>query len=639
MKFARFLLVLFGVGVVRQATAQQQGPQPTPAIPTVTTVVTVSAEPIPLNAAPATATVVTRDFIVSAHAEDFADLIRKIPNLYLSQTGERGGLTTLTIRGGKPNFTLVLMDGIPINDIGNILGGSVDLSSLSPDNIERIEIVSGPLSSLYGSEAISGVVNIISRRIGGHRQLSVGGEIGNFGTGQGHLSMGEAFGSSAYSIGGSYLKVGPEVGGGRYSLGTAALSSTHEFGRAKVLQLLVRFQNKESSGFPPNGGGPKYSILRQLETNHSREFVSGLGFRHQVKSWWSYSVDGDLFLRVEDGFTPAILDAVPPTANSVPSELTHETFTRARLNLLNIFTVNPHLSADVRVGFKNEHGNSNNVLAGAIPDSFGMNRPALTVNGGLLFRSGRLTATAGLGVETTSGFTQAAPRMGVSYRLGSAETRLKASWGTGFKLPSFEALGDPVVGNPQLRPEHSNGFDVGIDQIFKPSDLHLSLTYYWNSFHDLIDFSPKQFRLINRSLARTQGFECAGSIFLHRQLNLNGHLTFLDAQLLNTPEHLRDLPRWRGGIGVDWKVSSRVRSRVDALWVGRRYDFQVPIPDQGSAPKYTTTDLVVTYSATERSRFYVRLDNLFNSKYQEFLGFPNGGIYARAGIDFQLVKP
>src|SRR5690348_6667585 len=126
-------LFLFGAGL-NVAAQSAPGTQVAP----VTTVVTVSAEAIPLNAAPATVTIVNRDFIENAHAEDFADLVRKIPDLYLSQTGGRGGLTTITIRGGKPNFTLVLLDGIPLNDIGNILGGAFDFSSLSPDNIERI---------------------------------------------------------------------------------------------------------------------------------------------------------------------------------------------------------------------------------------------------------------------------------------------------------------------------------------------------------------------------------------------------------------------------------------------------------------------------------------------------------------------
>ena len=640
-----FILVRYGVVfflwtvAALSTAARQNGSTPDQQIPPVTTVVTVSAEAIPATTVPAVVTVVSRDFIENAHAENFADLIRKIPNLYLSQAGGRGGLTTLTIRGGKPNFTMVLIDGIPINDIGNILGGSFDFSSMSPENIDRIEIVSGPFSSWYGSEAISGVVNIISRREETRKVFEAGAEMGNFGTGRGHVSVGGTIGSSPYLLSGSYLTMGPEAGGGHYSLTTVAWSLSHSVGRSRVLQALVRTHIKQSSGFPTNGGGPQYSILRQLQTDHSREFISGLSFKHQVNPSWLYNINGDVYSRIEDRFTPAILDAVVPTANSVPSEQTHERFTRARMGLSNVFTINRHVSGELRVGFKSERGTTDSKISATIPDNFELNRPALSLNGGLLFQSGRLTATGGLGVEKSAGVAEVAPRIGVSYRVGSGETRLKTSWGTGFKLPSLEALGDPIVGNPQLKPEYSNGFDVGIHQILKPANLHFSITYYRNSFRNLIDFSPKQFRLVNRGSAGSQGVECTASISPTPRLDLDAHLVFLNTHLLNTPEHLRDLPRWRGGFGIDWKMASHFRSRLDALWVGRRYDFQVPIPDQQTVPKYLATDLIVSYAANERSRFYLRIDNVLNSQYQEFLGFPNGGIYARVGFDFLLVKP
>ena len=624
---------------MRDGIFAQQPPQSTAPIPSITTIVTVSARPLPLDTVPASVTVVTREYIENAHAEDFADLIRKVPSLYLSQTGGRGGLTTITIRGGKPNFTLVLLDGIPINDIGNILGGSFDFSSLSADNIERIEIVQGPLSSLYGSEAVSGVINIISRRGETQRVLDVGGELGNFDSRQIRIYTGGEIGRTSYSLAGSYLALGPQIAGDHYSLGTAAFSATHSFDPTKVLQFIVRFHDKESLGFPENGGGPLYSILHDLKTDHVREFVSGFDFRQEMRPWWQSSIEGDLFLRAEQTSTPPILDATPPTLKSRPSTLTHEDFTRARLSISNSFTLGRRLSTDIRVGFKNEHGTSDSLIAHTIPDNFNLTRSTFDLNGGIVFQSGRLTASAGAGINKTGGFpTSMSPRTGVSYRVGPRQTRLKASWGTGFNLPSFEALGDPLVGNPQLKPENNRGVDAGIEQVIKPANLQFSLTYYLNSFHDLIDFSPKQFRLVNRSLARTQGFEWSTTLSPVRRINLSGRLTFLNAQLLNTTEHLRDLPRWRGGFGVTWKATERVRSSLESLWVGRRYDFQVPIPDIQTVGKYATTNLIVNVAATAQADVYLRIDNLFNSHYEEFLGFPNGGLYARVGLNYRFFK-
>ena len=145
----------------------QSGPtSPAAPPPPEPTVVTVTAQATPLSETSASVTVLSRDYIESSRSETAADLLRAAPFLQIAQSGGSGGLTTITIRGSKPNFVMVLIDGIPVNDITTSLGGSFDFSSLPLDNIERIEIIRGPLSSIYGSDAIGGVINFISRRGG-----------------------------------------------------------------------------------------------------------------------------------------------------------------------------------------------------------------------------------------------------------------------------------------------------------------------------------------------------------------------------------------------------------------------------------------------------------------------------------------
>jgi outer membrane cobalamin receptor len=639
MRIARGWFSLMALLLPVVLLAQQDSPGPAaPRIPPVETVITVFGEPVPANTVPGTVTVVTRESIENAHANDFADLLRGIPNLYLSQTGGRGGLTTLTVRGGKPNFTLVMLDGIPINDIANILGGSVDFSAISPDNIEQIEIVSGPLSSVYGSEAVSGVVNIISRRGEGSRSFNVGGEFGNFASRLGGVSLGGSSAKSSYSFDGSYLAMGSQIPDGRYTLGSIALAAARSFDREKNLQFFLRFDDNQSRSFPPNGGGPGFSILPDLKVERARDITLGTSFAHRVKPWWLYRIDASLFLRLEDSSTPAILDARPPSSYSIPSLLTREKFLRPRLYFSNLFSINRHLTADVNGGFRYERGHNDGILAGAIADNFSLDRSTLTLGGGLLFPAGRVTLTGNVGFSKTSDFQNVSPRAGISYRLGDGRARLRASWGSGFSLPSFEAIGDPLIGNGKLKPEYSHGFDAGTEISLKSGAFHSSVTYYRNTFQDLIDFSPQQFRLVNRSSAITQGVECNSSFSPIRNIKITGQLTYLHARLLGTTEHLRDLPRWRGGFGVQWKISSRIWTGVDALAVSRRYDFQLPIPERETVPAYATTSFVTSYQATDRVSLYVRLDNLFNSHFQEFLGFPNGGIYGRVGFKYQLAK-
>ncbi|MEZ4546331.1 MAG: TonB-dependent receptor plug domain-containing protein [Thermodesulfobacteriota bacterium] len=127
-------------------------------------VVTGTLNPASLSQTPASVTVITREQIEERNPSSVAEILQQVPGLYVDQPASRGGVTSVYIRGGDPNFTLVLIDGVKVNDPTNNRGGSFDFSTLSPDNIERIEIVRDPMSSLYGSDALSGVINIVTKK-------------------------------------------------------------------------------------------------------------------------------------------------------------------------------------------------------------------------------------------------------------------------------------------------------------------------------------------------------------------------------------------------------------------------------------------------------------------------------------------
>ena len=159
---ATVLLVTASFSVVhlqgQRPGSTPQAPEPEPAV------VTVSAQQLPLDKISASVSVISRSDIEASQAETIVELLQHTPFVYVSQIGGRGGLSTASIRGGDANFTLIMIDGIPLNDPTNILGGSFDLAALSLDRIDRIEVVRGPMSVRHGSEAIAGVINIITRK-------------------------------------------------------------------------------------------------------------------------------------------------------------------------------------------------------------------------------------------------------------------------------------------------------------------------------------------------------------------------------------------------------------------------------------------------------------------------------------------
>ena len=604
-------------------------------------VTTVSSEAIPVSASAASITVISEQQIRDSGSQNVSDILRMVPFLSLQRAGGEGGLTTLYIRGAKENLVVVMIDGVPVNDITNTLGGSFDFSTLSTDNVERIEIVRGPMSALYGSEAVAGVINVISRRHedAPYVELNAGG--GNFSSGQFSADAVGKFKILDYSLAGSYLTVGQQIGLDSYDLGTGAFNTTANLGKQRFLQFNIRYQNRESAGYAEGSGGPEFALVREAEKDHAGELVGGVTYQQQWKPWWLYSVDFNAFHRTDHNFTPAIWDQSPPTLFSLPSSLGDSDFRRLHFGVSNNFKLSSALLAHLGIAYQDEHGTQDSLIGGSAPFSFDLDRKTLDVNSELVYHTQRLTASAGLGINKTESYDGVfSPRVGANYLL-TQNTHLKGTWGKGFFIPSFYALSEPVIGNPDLQPEYSNSFDIGMEQALRRPHIKVSATYFHNSMTNLVDFDSTVFKLINRTNVVTQGLELASTYDITSKLQLGGEVSYLHWGLENTTQPLRYVPHWRGGLDVDWRMSRRLHSRVEALMVGQRYDFQIPVQNLTTVGGYSTINLILNYEIRDNLSAHVRAENLLNSNYHEYIGFPNPGVYVRAGITyrFKLAQP
>jgi outer membrane cobalamin receptor len=295
------------------------------------------------------------------------------------------------------------------------------------------------------------------------------------------------------------------------------------------------------------------------------------------------------------------------------------------------------LSTSLGIEFKDEDGKNDSLIADFLESDFALDRTTLAFTGEALYTSGSFNGNFGIRLDDPEGFdVKVSPRVGANYFFENSKTRIRGTWGEGFKLPSFYALGEPNVGNPNLKPETSVGFDVGVDQDFLAGKLQLSLTYFWNHYRDLIDFSAELFQLVNRDLVKDQGFEFETNVPVSATMRFNGHVSYTDSKIENSPEKLRDRPRWRGGVGFGWRPFSSSDFRVDTIWVGERADFQLPVPQFNTAEAYSTTNFVFNQKWSRDFSAYVRIDNLFNNKYQNFIGFPDPGIFFRGGLIYRL---
>jgi outer membrane cobalamin receptor len=629
---ARSLLVLAGLAATRllaqSAPAQVQEP----------TVVTVTAQAMPVSATSASVTVLTREYIDGSQADNAADLLRSAPFLQIAQSGAAGGLTTVTIRGAKSSFTLVMIDGIPVNDITNLLGGAFDLSSLPIDNIEKVEIVRGPLSSVYGSDAIGGVINFISRKGSKTSVLDVSGELGSFLRRQFKVGASGSWKRLQYSLGASYLDVGQQVVNDQYSVGSLALNGSVDLGRNMVLDFTTRWLNDESAGFPAGSGGAELSLLRQPVSDHAIEVVNGASLKGQVKPWWIYSIDFDRVERTENNATPAVLDQIPPSFKSLPSSTSYTDFTRVRFGGTSRFTLRPNLSLAVSLGGHWENGSTVGFLNGNIPQSFVISRTTLLGGSELQYSTNSFTATAGFSFDSSSGYGEVtSPRLGLSWRPFERGPRLKSSWAKGFKLPSFYSLGNPSVGNALLRPERARSFDAGVEQTVFRTPVTVSAMYFRNDYTDLINFDSSIFRLENIGKTLTQGAEFGADYAVSSQVRFGLDFSYVAWNLFGSSQPLRNIPHGNGGVHLDWKFSKQFRARAETQWMGRRYDYQIPAPAETSVGGYSATNISASYDVNRRFSVYLRGDNLLNSHYHEFIGFPNPGAAIRFGLLFHAL--
>jgi outer membrane receptor protein involved in Fe transport len=397
----------------------------------------------------------------------------------------------------------------------------------------------------------------------------------------------------------------------------------------------ARWIQFDGSSFPENGGGPELSILRIPKTSNSGNFLAGFLFQHQFSKVWGAGIDIDVFTRGEHSYTPPILDNTNPSPFSQPSTLVSTRFTRPRLTLQNVFNFAPKWQGHFNTQGADEIGGNNTLIDNLYSSRFSTNRGVVNGSGDLVYFTPRMTAMIALGINKTSGFhAQIAPRVGVALPVAK-NTIVKASWGQAYKVPSLYALENPSVGNPSLLPEKVTGLDAGVQHRFGER-LTLSGTYYYNLFSNLIDFSATEFRLVNRTRVRTQGVETDASLSVGHGIQVRAWGSSLYWKIESSNEPLRDQPDWQAGFSIDAKLPKQVRASSTTVWVGRRYDFQLPAPTIDSVGGYSTTNLVLGYDGLRHMGLFARVDDLFDRRFHEYLGFPNPGISCQIGVTYRL---
>jgi len=565
------------------------------------------------------------------------DLLRDLPGVFVQQSGGRGSVVSLFTRGAKPNFTLVLLDGVKANDPTNTRGGSYDFSTLDMNDIERIEFVRGPASAIYGSDAVGGVINIITRHGSAEPEAGLSAEGGSFGYARvaGHVS-GPVGGATA-NLGLSYTDSGMPVQGSNVK-GTnldGALSLPQIAGAS--IDLTGRYDSSLATSFPDSSGGPRLSTLRSLDHRDIDEGVLGAHARRGVTDWWQAALDYGFYQRGADVTSPGVAPSAQ-TPTGIPANGDKARFTRHEVTFTNRLTPLPGLDAAIGMDVQAEHGVDDGYLQfgpAKLPTHFALNR---TIWAGFAEARYQLTPALSLSGSTrydaTSGTDHVSPQARADYVLPDWGTHLQLSWGKAFKLPSFYALGNPIVGDPTLKPEEAETMEAGFTQSLWDFG-RWKMEAYATNYRDLIDFRPGAVpKLVNLSTVHTRGIETSLDL-TWQTFTVTPRLSYTNARNQATGAALRDVPSWLAGGTVLWRPTPVWDVSLDLNHVGRMVDNSVPTGDV-TLPSHERLDLAVSYKVLPNLALKLGVDNLFDAHYEDVVGFPTPGAVVRGGISATL---
>ncbi len=633
---SRALAPLWVFWIVASSASAEAPPPTAEAIEII--VVTASATPREIDKLPGTVDVISREEIELHLNIEVADALRNLAGLHLDQPGGRGGRASLYLHGLDPNQTIVMIDGIRVNDPTNNRGGSFDLTTLDVDAIERIEVVRGPLSAVHGSDAMAGAVNIITRGGRGPDTASLNLSGGRYGQYRTVATVRGQRGPIDLALSGGYVDTGKPESQSQFEGGHVQLSLGAELPQNSDLRGTFRYLNSNLKAFPDDSGGAEFAVMRELEQRDVEEITSGLRFEQSPLPWLDYVLMGSYYQRKEDRTSPGVSPGIRDPFG-LPAEVSRDELKR--------YEFRARGTADLGMGFSlalggdlyHEDGQSRSLLdfgSFALPNSFDLERVIGGPFAELHFESDvGFVAEAAVRADFTDEQnvdTQVMPRVGASYRLPWMPVELRGSWGEGFKLPSFFALGNPIVGNPNLKPERSRGFDVGFRAWAWEERLAATLTYFDTTVKDQVDFEegPPP-RLVNRSEVVSRGFELELRVIPHQTVDLSGSVTYTNADIRGVAEELRNRPRWRGDIAMAWRPLETLQLSLTTLFVGSLLDSSIPTGDL-VLDRYTRLDFAATWDFWEQASLSFAIGNLLNKKYEEAVGFPSPGISPRVGL-------
>jgi vitamin B12 transporter len=583
------LTLLFGAAAIM---AQSPPPDSKPIIQEVV-VVTAALEEERASDLPASVEVISSAEIEARQATSIADLLATAAGAHVVRSGTAGKVTSLFTRGTESDHTLVLWNGVELN---NPYFGGFDWAFLPTEGVDRVEIVRGPFSALHGSDALGGTVQILRRhQTGGAIRI----EAGERGYTRGAVSLGAEVGNARLDLAGS-VRQGDGLETNDFYRGAELVTGMEwSLGPRATLGFLTRI-NDSAVGIPRSSGLP--SPERRIDWDERQVSVpfSWRGGNWEFDTQLSNVSLDSSFRDPEDvfGFTES------DTRSEADRLRSQATYRRGS-------------GSWVGFGFEAER------VEVSDRSIFGINldrarQQTKSAFAQALKNFGSFTLDLGARFDDSDVYgSRLTPRLGLLLPIGKS-VRLRASYGAGFRAPSLGELFFQGSGNSDLEPEESESLELGAE--LQVGNWRLELVGFDNQLTNLIDFDFATFTNVNVGRARTSGLEAVVG-FLGQRYAVRGSAAVLDAEDETTGLPLLRRPERKATLVLTRRQVSSTMSAT-AIYVGRREDADPISFARAANDSYFRLDLAGEWQGSDRWQPYARLENTLDASYQEALGFP-----------------
>lgn len=566
-------------------------------------------------------TVITNEDLKKKGKRTVLEALRDVPGVSVMQSGAFGGTTSVYLRGANVGHTLVLIDGVEVNDPMQMYGGFFDFAHLTTANIEQIEIIRGPQSPLYGSDAMGGVINIITKKGRGKPKWEASFEGGSHNTFKETLGLSGSEGRLDYSF--SLLRLDSD------GISKAADTSEDDGYKNTTISSRIAYRMFENSEFS--------LVLRYTDSEADlddgaydddinstvwwRNIVGKVDFEQAINPIWEHKLSfsySHTKRKYQD--EPDAADASDNTHNWYKGEVKKIEW-QHNVYPVDWDTLTCGFEYEEQRGFKDGRRTTDRFDRKTV-DSGG----CYLQNQFKLWES--LYITPGLRIDDheLSG-TETTYKVSTAYIIPQTATHLKANWGTGFKSPSLYQLYSNF-GDPALRPEESRAYDFAVEQDFLDNNLSFAATYFHNDFKNLIGWDSATSKYVNIDKARTKGIEVELAFNPIEDLRIGTNYTCTKTKDKDTGKRLTRRPEHQVGANLNWAFLEKGNVNLSADYIGFRWDNSA---NTQKVKAYTKVDLCAYYDLTERFQIFGRIENLFDKKFQQTRGYAVPGISFYAG--------